>query len=162
MVAGTNPSPKVILNGFVKALPKTKAGLYGAVIISSFIFGFIHVMWDVSSIPVNPLPVFVQIISKTVYAGALGMLLAAVYLKTKNIWTAVIIHTLYDYFLFLATVFGKLGNATISAQYVDAGVIMNQQMLLTHAFRFLLAVPNIIIAVLVLRKLEPAECVIWK
>lgn len=87
------------MNGFVKALPKTKAGLYGAVIISSFIFGFIHVMWDVSSIPVNPLPVFVQIISKTVDAGALGMLLA---------------------------------------------------------------VPSIIIAVLVLRKLEPSECVIWK
>ena len=152
----------IIMNGFVKIMPKTKAGLYWAVIISSFIFGFVHVMSYIPYIEINPLSIFVQMISKIINAGALGMLLATIYLKTKNIWTCVTIHALNDFFTFFREIFQKLGSVFTAPRYVDVSKIMNQQITLYYILFIMLSIPNIIIAVMILKKLKPQECIIWK
>lgn len=152
----------ILLNGLIKILPNTKVGLWLAVIISSFLFGFIHVMGYIPYIEINPVSIIIQMALKTIVAGAMGMLLAAIYLKTKNIWTCVIVHALNDLFSFLEEAFSKLGTAMPTANYVNVNMEMTQQQIFSYLFLILKILPNIIIAILVVRKLNPKECVFWK
>ena len=152
----------IFLNGLIKILPNTKAGLWMAVIISSFLFGFIHVIWDIPYILINPLSVIIQMAAKTIVTGASGMLFAALYLKTKNIWTCVIVHAIYDFFLFLQEAFSRLGSTTPSAQYVHVHMEMTPEQIIFYLLMILRVLPNIIIAILVIRKLNPKEYVFWK
>lgn len=152
----------ILMNGLIKILPNTKAGLWVAIIVSSFLFGFIHVMWDIPYISINPLSVIIQMVTKIITAGAAGMLFAAIYLKTKNIWTCVIVHALYDFFLFLQQASSRLGSTTPSAEYVQVYMEMTQEQVSINLFRILVLLPSIIIAILVIRKLNPKECVFWK
>ena len=152
----------IFLNGLIKIFPNTKVGLWLAVIISSFLFGFIHVMWYIPYIGINPVSIIMQMASKTITAGAIGMLLAAIYLKTKNIWTCVIVHGLNDFFIFLQEAFSRLGSTMPTADYVHVHMEMTQQQIFSNLHVILILLPNIIIAILVIRKLNPKECVFWK
>ncbi len=152
----------IIMNGFVKLLPKTKIGLWLAVIISSFIFGFAHVMDYVPYIEQNPISIILQMVNKIIAAGVFGMLLTAIYLKTKNIWTCVIIHALNDLLLFWAEVFTKPKSTFAMPQYVNVNIVTNQDVYLRLVLNLLLYIPNIIVVIMILRKLEPDKCVIWK
>lgn len=152
----------VFMNGLIKILPNTKVGLWLAVIISSFLFGFFHVIEYIPYICINPLSVIIQIASKTITAEAIGMLFSAVYLRTKNIWTCVIVHALYDFFLFLQEAFSRLGSTTPSGKYVDVHMEMTYEYVYQNIFNIILFLPSIIIAILVIRKLNPKECVFWR
>lgn len=152
----------VFMNGLIKILPNTKVGLWLAVIISSFFFGFIHVIWYIPYIGINPVSIIIQMASKTITAGATGMLFVAIYLKTKNIWTCVIVHALYDFFLFLQEAFSRLGSTMPAMKYVHVHMEMTQEQVYQNLFDILVFMPSIIIAVLVIRKLNPKECVFWK
>lgn len=152
----------IFLNGLIKIFPNTKVGLWLAVIISSFLFGFIHVMWYIPYIGINPVSIIIQMVSKTIAAGAIGMLLAAIYLKTKNIWTCVIVHGLNDFFIFLQEAFSRLGSTMPTADYVHVYMEMTHEQIIFYLLMILRVLPNIIIAIFVIRKLNPKECVFWK
>ena len=152
----------IFLNDLIKIFPNTKVGLWLAVIISSFLFGFIHVMGYIPYIGINSISIIIQMAAKTIVAGAGGMLFAAIYLKTKNIWTCVMVHALYDFFLFLQEAFSKLGTAMPTANYVHVYMEMTHEHIIFYLLMILRVLPNIIIAIFVIRKLNPKECVFWK
>ncbi|MEE1257848.1 MAG: CPBP family intramembrane glutamic endopeptidase, partial [Lachnospiraceae bacterium] len=113
-------------------------------------------------IGINPISIIIQMAAKTIVAGASGMLFAAIYLKTKNIWTCVIVHALNDFFLFLQEAFSKLGTAMPTANYVHVYMEMTHEQIIFYLLMILRVLPNIIIAIFVIRKLNPKECVFWK
>ena len=149
----------VIVNGLVKVMPETKRGLCRAIVISGLIFGFSHVWRYIPVIKINPVSVIVQMLAKIIIMGAFGMVLSAIYLKTKNIWINMIIHALYDFLLFLPLTNMEL----IEIKYVDATIIMNLDVFLFKIIpAILFSIPNVIIALKILKKLNPSECIIWK
>ncbi|MBQ7944762.1 MAG: CPBP family intramembrane metalloprotease [Lachnospiraceae bacterium] len=151
----------IITNGFVKIMPKTKAGLFGAIVISGLFFGFMHVWENLFDIGGNPLVVISQMTSKILVTGSVGILLAAIYMKTKNIWICMIIHALNDLFVMLILAF--MGLEISSIQYVDATATMDMSAVTMEIIGALVVgLPNIIISYRITRKLEPTECVIWK
>lgn len=151
----------IMVNGLVKVFPKTRAGLWQAVVISGLIFGFIHVWTYIFAIGTNPVSVIVQMAGKTFVTGIFGLLLAVIYLKTKNIWVCMIVHALNDFLAFLALI--GLGMDDIKIQYVDTALTMNPEIFFSQVFpQLLTSIPNLIIALIILKKLKPSECVIWK
>lgn len=98
-------------------------------------------------------------LAKIIIMGAFGMVLSAIYLKTKNIWINMVIHALYDFLLFLPLINMEL----IEIKYVDATIIMNLDVVLFKIIpAILFSIPNVIIALKILKKLNPSECIIWK
>lgn len=104
------------LNGLLARMGRTRAGVYGAVIISSFLFGMLH--FDPTINFSDPLEV-AQNVMKVVQTGICGFLLAAIFIKTRNIWTAIIIHAANDFMLMFLS-FGLM-NEEIETEYVLSG-----------------------------------------
>lgn len=69
---------------------KTRAGTFWSVVISSAIFGGIHLVNLISS---APLPVLAQV----GYSFLIGAMCAAIMLLTRNIFACAFIHALYDF-----------------------------------------------------------------
>lgn len=64
------------------------ASLY-AVLITSVLFGAGHIFGALGQPPLT-------ILCKTIWAAALGVYFGAVYVKTRNLWVPIILHTLID------------------------------------------------------------------
>lgn len=149
----------IIVNGLIKVMPKTKKGLYVAIIMSGIIFGLVHIIWDLPNCLDCSIAVIMKMVFKIITIGITGILLASLYLKTKNIWACMIIHTIMDFIPLLAS--ALVGINGVSQQVVYGN--MNSIVFLVNIFlSFLYCIPNLIIALSVLKKLEPPECVIWK
>ena len=87
-----------------------------------------------------------------------GMLLSVIYLKTKNIWACMIIHAMYDFVVIaVSAAFGIGIPSSINVQN-----IMTLQKLIPYLFSIVCVLPNLIIAIMIMKKLKPEECVIWK
>lgn len=71
-----------------------KKGIYRSVIVSSILFGLVH-LTNLLNI-LKGKDVMIETISQVFYATFLGILFAAIYLRTKNLWIPVIIHALFD------------------------------------------------------------------
>lgn len=69
---------------------KTKNGLFFSIVISSLIFGAIHLLNIFFS---SPIAVLMQI----GYSALIGAMCAVVLIKTKNIWFCVLLHAIYDF-----------------------------------------------------------------
>lgn len=89
----------VMLQGILKKTGKTYKGIWIAIIISSLLFGIIHVdsyifggNYDFAGV--------MQTIGKIIQTGTFGILLSAIYLKTKNFWGIALVHALNDFFAF--------------------------------------------------------------
>ena len=65
-----------------------------AAIISSFIFGYVHIMSEDMTNPDLILP----IVMKTISTGMMGFALTMLYWKTRNLIGLALIHCLYDFF----------------------------------------------------------------
>ena len=104
------------LNGLLARMGRTRAGVYGAVILSSLMFGFLH--FDPFIDFGNPMEV-AQDILKVVQSGMCGFLFACILVKTRNIWAVAIIHGVNDFMLlFMAN---GLVDADVAPQYVISG-----------------------------------------
>ena len=87
---GTGLFEEVLFRGLVllvllKVMGQTKKGVVKAVIISSVIFGVVHLA---NLVVADVLPVVTQVF----YASAVGVLFAALYLRTKTLWIPIIYH----------------------------------------------------------------------
>ena len=95
----------LILNNLICKYGENKNGLYKAIFISSTIFGAIHL---VNIFFISPVTVVVQAIN----AASAGVLFAAIYICSKNIWAGIIIHALVDWIaLFIGQCF--VGGASV-------------------------------------------------
>ncbi len=84
----------LILAIFLSAWGINKKGIYRSVIVSSILFGLVH-LTNLLNI-LKGRDVIIETISQVFYATFLGIFFAAIYLRTKNLWIAVIIHALFD------------------------------------------------------------------
>lgn len=104
------------LNGLLARMGRTRAGVYGAAILSSLFFGLLHfdpfVGFD------DPLSV-AQNCMKVVQSGMVGYLLAAILINTRNIWAVAIIHGANDFMLLFIS--NGLTNETVTTNYVQSG-----------------------------------------
>lgn len=122
----------IISNLFFDALPRNKYGVWSAVMISGVFFGLIHAGNIASSAPQS---IMVQVF---VSAG-MGMVLAAMYFRGRNIWSVIFLHALIDFCgLLPSTLFST---ATLSESLSSFSPI-----------QFFSVVPYIIICIFMLRR----------
>lgn len=82
-------------NEFIERFGNTKKGIYLSIITSSIIFGLIHI----TNMLVGQ--GLVETILQIISAAAGGFLYGALYYKTKNIWSVVFLHAIWDFSIFL-------------------------------------------------------------
>ena len=81
-----------LLNEFLERFSSNKKGVFFSLLMSSLIFGFMHVT-NIITMGQSVDQTIVQIIM----ACFMGMGLGAIYLRTNNIWTVVFLHFFYDF-----------------------------------------------------------------
>ena len=126
-------------------------GLIGAVIVSSLIFGFVHVTPSIMNGQVVTGLDMAQAALKTLQAGILGAFLAALFLKTRNIWGIALVHGLNDLFVMLGD---ALFSGTTSTTYVNNDAMMASASVVMYGVFFLLYIPIIVSTVRMLKQVE--------
>ncbi|EFG86547.1 CAAX amino terminal protease family protein [Clostridium carboxidivorans P7] len=97
-----------ILNLFIDKFNKTPKGIYASIITSSAIFGIAHITNIFSGVSVKS--AFIQAVG----AAVLGSLLAAIYLRTRNIWVVAILHAFMDFSALIGS--GFFGTNSIASE----------------------------------------------
>lgn len=92
-----------VLMYLLKKRKDSKKGIFVAILLSSLVFGLIHLVNLATS---SPLAVILQI----GYSSLIGALCSLVLLATKNIWLCVLLHALYN---FLGNIVAELGNGAM-------------------------------------------------
>ncbi len=83
-----------IQNEFIERYSKDKKSVILSIVLSSLIFGLMHITNLASQ---TLLETLLQIVNAT----AVGVLLGSIYYKTKNIWGVIFLHAFYDFSIFL-------------------------------------------------------------
>lgn len=108
----------ILLIILIEKLNHLKNGMFVSVLISSLIFGFLHLvnLFEGASISSTMLQVG--------YSFLMGMLWAVIYLKTGNLWLVMILHATYNFFgqvmFYLGSVEGRYDNITIGVTTILA------------------------------------------
>lgn len=79
----------VIAETLLEHYGATRAGVWKACLASGFIFGAGHLINMLASEPFG-------VLMQCVFAAALGVMLAAIYFRTGNIWVTVFLHAMMD------------------------------------------------------------------
>ena len=86
-------------NEFIERFGSTKKGVFISILLSSLVFGFMHIT-NIISTPQGAFETFMQIFQ----ALGSGFLFGAIYYKTKNIWNTAFLHGFFDFALMLSEV----------------------------------------------------------
>jgi len=84
-----------LLNEFLERFSNNKKNIITSIILSSIIFGFIHI-FNVA-VGQSLADTLVQVLSATF----IGIIFGLIYYKTKNIWSIVLIHAIWDFCVML-------------------------------------------------------------
>ena len=84
-------------------------------ILSSLIFGYVHVMF----VPINSPIIAGQVVGKTISTALFGLASLFLYWKTRNIWACGIVHGLFDYLTSLPGILFVQEQAANSSYAVD-------------------------------------------
>ncbi len=87
-----------LLNEFLERYGDTKKGVWLSIVASGVIFGLLHTI-NIYTAGMDIPGVIVQVCG----AAASGVLFGAIYYKTKNIWSVVLLHGFWDFSLLLAS-----------------------------------------------------------
>ena len=147
----------VFQSGIVARTGKTRGGMTFAVVFSGMAFGFLHVATDVFSGSMT-FSALIQIVGKTLQTGFVGILLGAVFLATKNIWAAALIHALNDFILFTVSAFFGGGEVTSYVDRTSSWVSELPMVLFMVALHAILLVA----ALRILKKLPLPQAGLWK
>lgn len=108
----------VINDGIVYQFRDKKWVFAASAIISSLLFGYLHVI----GYPVSTPLFLAQVILKTISTGLWGFAFLIIYWKTRNIWACGILHGLYDYIIKIKDVIFASDNS-LEPGYVNEGMI---------------------------------------
>lgn len=147
----------VLLSGFLRKIGGwTRRGVAAAVVLSSLIFGFLHVVdyalggsYDASGI--------VQALLKTLQSGMVGLLFAAVYMRDQNLWAVALVHALSDFLLMQGTIF----MGTPASGYVSSGALGTAK-IIGYVVSLLLYTPLLVTAVKLIKEQELPEYGVFK
>ena len=109
-----------LLNEFLERYGDTKKGVWFSIIISGIIFGLIH-LGNIGGMGQSVANTITQALS----AAATGIMFGLIYYKTKNIWTVVAIHGLWDFSIFLGELLPTASMAETITSYSIIGVIFS-------------------------------------
>ncbi|MDL2246383.1 CPBP family intramembrane metalloprotease [Methanobrevibacter sp. OttesenSCG-928-K11] len=84
----------LFLTNMLKKWGNTKKGIIKSIVLSSMIFGILHI---ISAINGNLISSLIQV----AYASIMGILLAVIYIKTKSLWSAIILHIILNFAAYL-------------------------------------------------------------
>jgi len=93
---------EVLCRGFMLNALRNKygdRGLLWAVLLSSFIFGLMHLIGVFGGAALVPT------ISQAIYATFIGVFFCGVYIRVGNLWSVIIIHALIDVTVFFSDIF---------------------------------------------------------
>lgn len=107
----------LVFHGLLSRMGVTNKGMFWAIIISSLIFGLMHV--DPFSMNWADPSQFLQALLKVVQTGIFGFAAAVAVLRTRNIWPVALFHCLNDFILML--MYNGLMENPISTEYVLSG-----------------------------------------
>jgi CAAX amino terminal protease family. len=126
----------LVLNNLLRQGNNTYQGTIKAVFLSAAIFGAIHIS-NIFFVP--PVDLLAQVIN----AAAAGVLFGAIYVRSKNIWSTIIIHMLVDW---LALLFSQC--------FYGGSSVLGMKMNLIQGCLFILAAsaPPLLVAMFLLRK----------
>jgi len=106
----------------IRQFPNMKNRAMWMALITSVLFGFVHVVGDLSLDSVA----LVGIVIKTVQAGAFGFIMCAALIEGQNIWPLAMIHMLADLSLSLTAVFqGKEQNKSYVLKSSSGGSVIS-------------------------------------
>ena len=106
----------LVLNGLIKKYEKNS--IWKPIIISSLIFGLVHLP---NILFVEPLTLLIQIIN----AMCGGILFATIFIKSKNIFSVIFIHALTDWIsLFIASCFSGANSALSMSINLEQALFM--------------------------------------
>ena len=106
----------LLLGGLLSRHGGTRNGVVGAVLVSSVAFGAAHVILSTSLDPI----VLIQMLLKTVQTTFIGLLLGAVYVRTRSFVGVAALHALTDFLLMVPlALLGGLGDSL--GTYVSGG-----------------------------------------
>lgn len=121
----------LILNNLFIRFGKTDNALKKAIWISSVCFGFMHVVnIFVSSAETTLIQMIMAIFG--------GVLFCGIYLKSRNIWVAVIIHTLLDLIAFILSIMNISSVLNVQYQWYEGLIVMAVGSLIQLGYGFLL------------------------
>ncbi len=147
----------VILNAIERIFSRLDVSLIKAVWISAILFGFAHVVEYIPAIPSNPCSIIVQMLYKIVTAGSYGLLLGFIFVKTRNIWSCMLIHALTDFIALLPDCLYIFGDSKV--EYVHTDVKLSVSSMFTGLILCLIfSIPNIVISMRISKTIkEEAE-----
>ena len=111
----------VLHDGLIYQFPNSRSAFIASALVSSLVFGFVHVIGaDVS----KPL-LLAQAVMKTITCGILGLSLLFLYWKTRNIWGCALVHALFDFLPILPMIFfgGELPQGYVMDGTLGIGVL---------------------------------------
>lgn len=108
----------LVFHGLLARMGVNRKGIFWAVIISSLIFGFMHI--DPMSMNWADPSQVAQAILKIAQTGIFGFAAAAAVLKTGNLWPVVFFHGLNDFVLMFVSN-GLMPTPVITTEYVAEG-----------------------------------------
>lgn len=149
----------LIFNSMLIKNGATKKGIYKAMIISSIIFGFVHIFPVFISFEFLDPIVFLQSLLKTIQTGMMGFFLAAIYLKTKSLWGIAFIHGFNDLLLIVWGNLMSLPTAsflanTPLASYTSAGGEASFMLVIVYLVTILLSIPFITKSIKIVNSLD--------
>ena len=109
-----------LLNEFLERYGDTKKGVWFSIITSGVIFGLIH-LGNIAnagqSVPTT--------ITQVVNAAGIGIVFGTIYYKTKNIWSVIILHALWDFCLMLSDVAPVMSETPVVTSFSIIGFIFS-------------------------------------
>ena len=134
----------LVLNVLLNKSGITRKEILRACWISSILFGLLHLSNFTTGAGV------VETVGQIIYATFVGMLLAAIYLRTKSLWPPIILHAVID---LPDTIFG----AFVSSQTIEEIAQMQaaqsiEEIIMSTLIKVALSTLGLIIAFILLRK----------
>lgn len=107
----------LILHAFLHKLGGSKNGVLASVVLSSLLFGVVHIIFSLFEDEWTP-SMLAMAALKTITAAQFGMLMASLYILYRNLWALALVHGLNDLAPILLAAFN---NMALSTDYTQGG-----------------------------------------
>lgn len=107
-----------LLNEFLERYGDTKKGVWYSIIISGIIFGLMHISNYFTG------QALAGTITQAINATGIGILFGLIYYKTKNIWSVIILHGLWDFSLFLIDAGPATSTTETTIEFSVIGILL--------------------------------------
>lgn len=111
----------LVFGGIIQKTGNNKKGIIIAAVVSGLLFGVMHIISAAIEGNISNIDSLILAILKTLQTGIFGVILAFIYIKTRNIYAVVALHCLDDTILFIMSAFGK--GEVAASDYVSGNVI---------------------------------------